>query len=217
MKQGYKAKDLAQWCGGTLVKGNPEAPVIDISTDTRELNSGDTFLALEGERFNGHDFVRKAFETGTHILVLKKDHPVVAMAMQQDITLIAVDDTLHAYGEIARNYRKQFDKRIIALTGSVGKTSTRGLVASVLSQRFNVLESDKNFNNLIGLPKTILRLDDAINVSDEGNMPGDPVTFLSILTGLDADIIEGQASPLGDGRGLRHRVSPRERPPRPRE
>ncbi|HNT33666.1 MAG TPA: UDP-N-acetylmuramoyl-tripeptide--D-alanyl-D-alanine ligase [bacterium] len=152
--------DVANWTGGHLLKGEAAGTVTAISTDSRKTQSGEAFLALRGENFDGHQFATVAARAGAGLVILEENHPTVASAMNEFPAVIVVRDTLVAYGEIAKGYRKQFSLRVLALTGSVGKTSTRGFIASVLRQKFRVLESEKNFNNLIGVPQTLLNLKD---------------------------------------------------------
>ena len=124
-----------------------------VTTDTRELQPGDLFVALRGENFDGHQFVDRAIAKGAIAAVVEAnrdfgDHPV-----------LQVGDTLHAYQTLAHWWRQQFSIPVIAITGSVGKTTTKELIAAVLGTHGNVLKSAANFNNEIGVPKTLLQLD----------------------------------------------------------
>jgi UDP-N-acetylmuramoyl-tripeptide--D-alanyl-D-alanine ligase len=125
-----------------------------IVTDTRTLKGGEVFLALRGENFDGHQFVEKARDLGALVAIVDRtwDGEV------PNFPLLRVDDTLTAYQAIARWWRDQFNIPIVAVTGSVGKTTTKELIAAVLSTKGNVLKTQYNYNNEIGVPKTLLEL-----------------------------------------------------------
>ena len=124
--------------------------ITELSTDTRNLPEGCLFLALRGEKFDGHSFVHNAIEAGA----------VAAVTDQQmgDNPCIVVGDTGQALLDIASLYREQFDIPVVGITGSVGKTTTKEMTASVLSQKFKTLKTEANLNNVIGCPKTLLGL-----------------------------------------------------------
>jgi UDP-N-acetylmuramoyl-tripeptide--D-alanyl-D-alanine ligase len=125
-----------------------------IVTDTRTLRGGEVFLALRGENFDGHQFVEKARDLGAIVAIVDRtwDREV------PNFPLLRVDDTLKAYQTIARWWRDRFSIPIIAVTGSVGKTTAKELIAAVLSTGGNVLKTQFNYNNEIGVPKTLLEL-----------------------------------------------------------
>lgn len=125
-----------------------------ITTDTRTLQPGDIFLALRGENFDGHDFIPTAAEKGAIAAIVDS----AFQPQTPEFPLLQVPDTLQAYQAIARWWRDQFQIPVIAVTGSVGKTTTKELIAAVLSQHGRVLKSQANYNNEIGVPKTLLEL-----------------------------------------------------------
>jgi len=125
-----------------------------IMTDTRSLKPGHLFLALRGEKFDGHDFARVAVEQGAIAAITDRRTGTQLNGVPQ----LQVEDTLQAYQQIARWWRDQFDIPVIAVTGSVGKTTTKELIAAVLSTKGNVLKTQANYNNEIGVPKTLLEL-----------------------------------------------------------
>lgn len=125
-----------------------------ITTDTRALEPGHIFLALRGEKFDGHDFAEAAIEKGAIAVIT--DHR--GGAQLGNIPQLQVQDTLQAYQQLARWWRDQFDIPVIGITGSVGKTTTKELIAAVLSTQGKVLKTQANYNNEIGVPKTLLEL-----------------------------------------------------------
>ncbi len=147
---------LAELTHGVLTLGSTasaSALVTGISTDTRSLRPGNLFLALNGDRFDGHQFVATALDQGA-IAVMVQD---TVNATPQ----IHVPDTLLAYQAIAHWWRQQLQTPIVAITGSVGKTTTKELIAAALAtQGRPVLKTQANYNNEIGVPKTLLQLDE---------------------------------------------------------
>ncbi|MDQ2100952.1 MAG: UDP-N-acetylmuramoyl-tripeptide--D-alanyl-D-alanine ligase [Tychonema bourrellyi B0820] len=127
---------------------------IGIATDTRTIQGGEVFLALRGENFDGHQFVEKARDLGAIVAVVDRAWEGTV----PNFPLLRVDNTLTAYQAIARWWRDQFTIPIVAVTGSVGKTTTKELIAAVLSTQGNVLKTQFNYNNEIGVPKTLLEL-----------------------------------------------------------
>jgi UDP-N-acetylmuramoyl-tripeptide--D-alanyl-D-alanine ligase len=125
---------------------------IGLTTDTRTVASGELFLALRGESFDGHRFVEQAIAAGAVAAIV--DQPIAA-----DMPQIVVENTLRAYQTLGRWWRDRFSIPIIAITGSVGKTTTKELVAAALAAAGSVLKTEANFNNEIGVPKTLLNLD----------------------------------------------------------
>jgi len=141
---------IAAMCG-ELAKGNIEAEVTGVSTDTRTIKPGDLFFALIGENSNGHEYVTLAVEKGASAVVVSCD-------VEVNGTVIKVPDTLTALGDLAAWYRRQLNLRAVGITGSVGKTSTKEMIAAVLSRKFNVLKNCGNYNNEIGVPLTVFQL-----------------------------------------------------------
>lgn len=129
-----------------------------ITTDTRSLQPGDIFLALRGDNFDGHDFVPQAIAQGATAAIVDRQFPILA-TQSSDLPLLQVDNALAAYQAIGHWWRQQFAIPVIGITGSVGKTTTKELIAAVLGQQGQVLKSQANFNNEIGVPKTLLELD----------------------------------------------------------
>lgn len=137
--------------------GNIEAAVKDIETDSRVAKAGDLFFALIGERMDGHRFVKMALENGAEGAVVSREPAAEEIVPGKFYVL--VEDTTRALGDLARYYRGKFKIPVVGITGSVGKTTTKDMIAAVLAQKYRVLKTQGNFNNNIGLPKTIFRLD----------------------------------------------------------
>lgn len=128
-----------------------------INTDSRSIESGQAFLALKGDNFNGHDFIDMAIEKGAATLIV--DQPV-SVNYSSNIPVFLVQNTLETYQQLAHWWRNQFTIPVIAITGSVGKTTTKELIASVLATQGKVHKTLANYNNEIGVPKTLLELDE---------------------------------------------------------
>lgn len=163
-----------------MVKGRllapPEITINQVSTDTRTLKEGALFIAIKGDRFDGHHYIDQAISKGA-TLVMVQD----GTKLSKDIPTIVVSDTLEALAKFAAEYRKLFDIPIVAVTGSVGKTSTKEMIATILSARYNVHKSKGNFNNEIGLPLSVLELDDMheVAVFEMGMRGFDQINLLS--------------------------------------
>ena len=145
-----------------------------ITTDSRDCPEGSIFLALKGESFDGNKFALSALEKGCSFAII--DEPEYA----KDERFIVVDDCLQTFKDLAREHRRQFDIPVIGITGTNGKTTTKELIAAVLGQKFNVLYTQGNFNNDVGVPKTLFRLtpEHEIAVIEMGaSHPGDIKTL----------------------------------------
>ena len=146
-----------------------------ITTDSRDCPKGSIFLALKGESFDGNKFAASAIEKGcAYAIIDEAEH-------KQDNRFILVDNCLQTYKDLAREHRRQFDIPVIGITGTNGKTTTKELIAAVLQQKYNVLYTQGNFNNDVGVPKTLFRLskEHEIAVIEMGaSHPGDIKTLV---------------------------------------
>lgn len=159
-----------------------------VSIDSRTTKEGNCFFAITGENFDGHDYVGKAFANGAACAVVGNNFNNAELA---DRCLLRVDDTIKALGDHARQYRRQAGFRVVAITGSAGKTTTRHICHHVLSRRFNVHQSPKSFNNNIGLPLTLLgaESDTEIVVAELGsNHPGE-ISHLTDIAEPDIAVV----------------------------
>lgn len=179
---------IAEFSGGSLAQGDGSASVDRVSTDSRTLKRGELFVALRGENFDGHKFIEAAAKAGAAGAVV--DHKWEGKVPKK-FGLIRSADTLVAYQNLAANYRKSLDLKVLAITGSNGKTSTKDFAASVLGKKFRVTKTEGNFNNHVGLPRTMLEASsgDEIGVWELGmNHPGE-IAALAKLATPDAAII----------------------------
>ena len=145
---------------GQLLVGHGVASFTGVSTDTRTLQPGELFVAIHGERHNGHAFLPRARELGAAGVLVSESVPGVRPRhfTPGNWTIIEVTDTLYALGQLAQYHRRRFDIPVIAVTGSAGKTTTKEMTAAILETAGPVLKSHGNFNNEIGLPLTLFQL-----------------------------------------------------------
>jgi UDP-N-acetylmuramoyl-tripeptide--D-alanyl-D-alanine ligase len=152
------AATIAERVGGTLL-GDGDARVTGVAIDTRRLEPGDMFVALPGEQADGHAFVRDAIRAGATAVLVRP-----GSSLPDGAASIVVDDTLEALGRLAGSARGHLSAKVVAITGSSGKTITKELTASVARGRFRTVASEASFNNEIGVPLTILEADEATEV-----------------------------------------------------
>ena len=147
------AREICAAVGGTLLQDSG-APVTGVTTDSRAVQPGQLFIPLVGERFDGHAYISKALEGGAAGCLTAREPETLLPGK----LYIQVADTRLALKALASWYRNKFDLPVVQVTGSAGKTTTKEMIASVLSQRYNTLRTEGNFNNDIGAPLTLLRL-----------------------------------------------------------
>lgn len=151
----FTTSEIAAVTGGILTGG--EAEVTSVSTDTRDIAAGALFVAVKGERFDGNDYIAQAAENGAAAALSDR----AAGSIEAPIPIIYTDDTRTAQLRLAEYHRMRFPLQLCGVTGSVGKTSTKDMIFAVLSARFAALKTEGNFNNDIGLPKTLFRLNES--------------------------------------------------------
>ena len=154
-------EDIIKVTEGTLLTQGKENILKDVTTDTRTIKKGDTFIGIKGEKFNGNELWEKAIELGAKIVIVE-GVKIAEKDIQKynDIAIILVEDTVKALGQIAKYKRSLYNIPVVAITGSVGKTSTKDIVANVVSQKYKTLKTEGNFNNHLGVPLTLLKLKD---------------------------------------------------------
>lgn len=177
-------KQLAQWCDGTVSEEQEAVTVTGTQHDSREVRPGDLFVALPGERVDGHDYLAKAREAGAAAALVSRP---VADSLPQ----IVVPDTLLAYGAIARQYRLELNVPVIAITGSVGKTTTKEMISCVLSGKYQISKTQGNHNNNLGLPITIMEMpeDTQIAVLELGMNHFGEMSYLTSIAQPDMVVI----------------------------
>jgi UDP-N-acetylmuramoyl-tripeptide--D-alanyl-D-alanine ligase len=179
---------IAEFAGAVVSCGDGKSFIDKISTDSRTLKPGELFVALPGENFDGHNFVESAATAGAAGAIVDSNWQGKVPA---NFALLRAKQTLEAYQKLAANYRKSLTLNVIAITGSNGKTSTKDFTAAVLARRFQVTKTEGNFNNHVGLPRTILEATsrDEVAVWEIGmNHPGE-VAALARLAAPDVAII----------------------------
>jgi UDP-N-acetylmuramoyl-tripeptide--D-alanyl-D-alanine ligase len=184
VKNMLKVHEIIKATAGRLVCGAGDSVLKDVSIDTRTITRGDAFIAIKGNNFDGHEFLGQALQKGARCLVVKRGGYAAAQkARAEGISLVEVEDTLKALGDIALFLRRRYGFPVIAVTGSAGKTTVKEMVAWVLSKKFNVLKTEGTKNNQIGLPLTLLRAnkDHDMAILELGtNHPGE----IGYLTGI---------------------------------
>ena len=158
-------KEIAAAAGGTLVLGggaDGDAGVTSAVLDSRKVEAGGVFFATVGERVDGHKFITEVFAKGAALVITQKKPEQVeaehGCKASEWGSYLLVEDTLQALKDIAECYRRKLQVKVVGITGSVGKTSTKEFIAGVLAQKYKVLKTEGNFNNEIGVPLTLLRI-----------------------------------------------------------
>src|SRR5512133_905435 len=146
-------EEIATATGGKLI-GNPTdgRRVTSVVVDSRQVGPGALFVALRGQKHDGHDFVQDVFVKGARAAIVERVPDSVSAQEAERFTLILVPDTLEALLKLAGDWRQKLGIKVIGVTGSVGKTTTKEVVAGVLRTRFRVMKSEGNFNTEIGMP-----------------------------------------------------------------
>ncbi len=193
--QDIKVKDLLEACGGTLLCGDPGTPVTGIGWDSRKMQDGDLFVPLKGEKADGHRFIAQALANGA-AATLTGEHKTEDAAVWADgknagKAWIAVPDTRKALQDIGRYYRGRLTLPLIGITGSVGKTTTKEMVAAALSAGLRVYKTTGNLNSQIGVPATIsgISREDQIGVIELGMSEPGELTVIAQMARVDMAVI----------------------------
>ncbi|MBP2651451.1 MAG: UDP-N-acetylmuramoylalanyl-D-glutamyl-2,6-diaminopimelate/D-alanyl-D-alanyl ligase [Firmicutes bacterium] len=150
----FTISEVVAATGGSLAGAACAKPFTGVSTDTRTIKPGNLFIALSGENFDGHNFINQAVAQGAGGVIISKQ----VTLKSESVAVITVGDTLKALQQLAGFHRQRFTIPVIAITGSNGKTTTKDMIATMLAGDFNVLKTEANYNNDIGLPLTLLKL-----------------------------------------------------------
>lgn len=150
-------QDILNVTNGTIIYGNRDEICEDFAKNTKEIKEGDVYIGFKGERFDGGKFYEEALNNGAKGCIINKIEGLEIKHIENKF-VIQVEDTVEAVGQIAKFKREQYNIPVIAITGSVGKTSTKDIIYSVVSQKYNTLKTQGNLNNHIGMPMTILGL-----------------------------------------------------------
>jgi UDP-N-acetylmuramoyl-tripeptide--D-alanyl-D-alanine ligase len=203
------AGEILRATGGAPLQGGADWTCRGISTDTRTLRPGNLFIALQGENFDGHDCLAAAAQKGAAGLLIRAATFGKAATLKKDLPVIGVPDTLEALGAIAQSWRLRYPIPLVAITGSSGKTTTKELLAAIVARSRTVLKSTGNFNNLIGLPLTLLglRAEHELAIVELGtNRPGEIARLAAIAApdvGLITNIGPAHIEGLGSIEGIR--------------
>lgn len=183
-------EDVAAGTGGRL-EGPERLAVRGVSTDTRTIRAGDLFVALRGERYDGHQFVEEALSAGAVAALVESRDARNGVPLARDLPLVTVPDTLRALGDLASYVRRGLALRAVGITGSTGKTCTKDLLVSVLSRKYRVAASQGSYNNEVGAPLTIFSIKntDEVLVSEMGARHAGDITRLTDIVRPELGII----------------------------
>ena len=190
-----KIKDILKCTNGKLIIGDTEKECTNYSKDTRTIKKGDTYIGIKGEKFDGSSFWKDALNNGAETVIINNIKlNEIEEYKKQNKNIIQVEDTIQAIGEMAslkmRILKNTYNLKVVGVTGSVGKTSTKDIIANVLSEKYKVLKTEGNNNNHIGLPFTILRLqDEEIAVIEMGMNHLGEISYLTKIAKPDIAVI----------------------------
>jgi len=151
-------REILDAAGGVLLHGDGRGTVDGVSTDTRTLGPGNLFVALRGDRFDGHRFLGAAVAAGAKAVIVQEDPPGEWISDLAGVDVVRVEDSLTALGDLAGHIRGKYTVPVIAVTGSSGKTTTKEMAAAVIGRKMRILKTEGNLNNLIGIPMMLFRL-----------------------------------------------------------
>jgi UDP-N-acetylmuramoyl-tripeptide--D-alanyl-D-alanine ligase len=178
--------------GGKLIKGDPGFSANGVSVDSRTIKKGETYFAVRGTRYDGHDFIKEAIDKGAAAVVFSKDKIDFIKSFPGSVSIIKTNNTLVSLGEFAKLYRAEFKNiKIVGITGSNGKTTTKEILVSIFNRKGRTLSNEGNFNNRIGLPLSIFNLTTDIEyaVFEIGTSSRGEIKILSDILKPDAGII----------------------------
>ena len=201
----YAAHEIEKLTGGRCISGDGQAQICAVTTDSREVMPGDVFFALRGENFDGHDFIASAVSRGASCIVCEHS---VRNVPDSSAAFIRVNDVTEALGALSHAYLAQMHVKVVAITGSVGKTTTKEYTASVLSQKFRVHKTAGNYNNQLGLPMTILATphDCELLVLEMGMSDRGQIEYLSNIAMPDVAVTTSIGTSHIEQRGTRESI-----------
>ncbi len=205
---GLTMTELARICGGMLccVGGEIDRnlPFRSVCTDSREAAEGTLFVALGGERVDGHDYIAAAVSSGNECVLCER----IPETYDRKYIAVVVDDSLKAIGELAKAYDRRLNHRKVAITGSVGKTTTKEFVASVLAEAFRVHKTEGNYNSTLGMPMSLLALqnDTEVSVLEMGMSDFGEIEYMSRIAEPDIAIVTNIGSSHMEHLGSRENI-----------
>jgi UDP-N-acetylmuramoyl-tripeptide--D-alanyl-D-alanine ligase len=179
---------IAEFAGAKITRGSAETMIERVSTDSRTIKPGELFVALHGENFDAHNFLEQVAKSGAAGAIVAEE---VSAKLPLQFAILRSSDTLAAYQNLAANYRKTLPLKVLCITGSNGKTSTKDFAAAILGRAYRVTKTEGNFNNHVGLPRTILQAnrEDQFAVWEIGmNHPGE-IAALARIASPDAALV----------------------------
>lgn len=183
-----KIKDIIDICNAKLLQGDINLEVTSFCNDTRCIKENDVYIAIKGDNFDGNNFYEDAIESGAKVCILEREIDIPSE--YSDITILIVENSINCLQELARYKMSKFTGKVIAITGSVGKTSTKDMVYSVVNTEYNTLRNIGNKNNHIGLPLTILsHTDEDVMVLEMGMNNFKEISLLANIAKPDIAII----------------------------
>ncbi len=190
-------QNITEFCHGKLIAGDSKTVIENITSDSRISNDKSLFVPLRGEKFDGHDYIEELIKEKRISAVLTMKPGFTEIAKENSIALIKCSDTLRALGLIASQHRDLTDPFVIGITGTNGKTTTKEILYSILNESFSVIKNEKNYNNEIGVPFTLLELDETTEVAvvEMGMNHTGEIERLSRITKPDISIITN----IGEG------------------
>jgi len=194
--QNLSLEKIIDYSGAELLQGKSRQKIEEIVIDSREVKENYLFIAVIGENQDGHLYLNDAVKNGANAVIVDRviDSEFIR---NSEVSILKVDDTTAALQDIAHNYRKSFtDLKVVAVTGSAGKTTTKDMIFSVLNQQFNCLKTEGNYNNHIGLPLTLLRLtaENEIAVLEMGMSALGEIAMLAGIAEPDFGIVTNVAA-----------------------
>ncbi|MDD2207876.1 MAG: UDP-N-acetylmuramoyl-tripeptide--D-alanyl-D-alanine ligase [Bacilli bacterium] len=184
----WTVQNILEICNGKLYSGDKNIIIGDFSKDTRTIKDGDIYVGIKGENFDGNSFYKDAFSRGASVLILEESY--INNLDDTDKTIIIVDDSVLALKKLAMAKLRELKPKVIAVTGSVGKTSTKDMILRVVSQKYKTLATDGNYNNHLGMPLTVLKLkDEEVIILEMGMNNLGEIKYLSDIAEPDIAVI----------------------------